>query len=159
MPPITCPVCQSSDLDGVERLSDGRLVVRCLDCDHDWVRGESRPVPPAPVSATYESLKARFPTADDVPPGARERFEALAASFLERTPDPEPNSAPYREKYQEIFSEEGLARAAPGDLKAFANSPILAHPGNMSVFNAAWNERSEERRVGKECRSRWAPNH
>ena len=25
--------------------------------------------------------------------------------------------------------------------------------------NAEWIERSEERRVGKECRSRWSPYH
>ena len=30
----------------------------------------------------------------------------------------------------------------------------------MAVRNALWeNSRSEERRVGKECRSRWSPYH
>ena len=145
MPPITCPVCGSGDLDLVEELADGRRAVRCLDCDHDWIRGESRATPPAPVAATYESLRARFPTADDVRPEARERVEALVAAFLEHTPRSEADNAPYREKYQQIFSEEGLARAAPADSKAFANNTILAHPGNMSVFNAAWNEMGDER--------------
>ena len=28
-----------------------------------------------------------------------------------------------------------------------------------TVFNKALSERSEERRVGKECRSRWSPYH
>ena len=27
------------------------------------------------------------------------------------------------------------------------------------AFNSAFNRRSEERRVGKECRSRWSPYH
>ena len=31
-------------------------------------------------------------------------------------------------------------------------------PTNISVLSAA-NIRSEERRVGKECRSRWSPYH
>src|ERR1051326_1173158 len=32
--------------------------------------------------------------------------------------------------------------------------------GDKSSFNATWlPDRSEERRVGKECRSRWAPYH
>src|SRR3989441_1520982 len=33
---------------------------------------------------------------------------------------------------------------------------ILDAPGRVS---AEWRERSEERRVGKECRSRWSPYH
>ncbi|MDK3256591.1 hypothetical protein [Blastococcus capsensis] len=136
----TCPVCDSGDLDGVEKLRDGRLVVRCLDCDHEWVRGEKPPRPAPPVSATYESLKAKFPTKDDVPAKAQQRVDALVARFLAVTPSPESHNAPYRQKYQQIFSEQGLKEAAPEDLKAFANNTILAHPGNMSVFNAAWNE-------------------
>src|SRR4051812_33505504 len=101
----TCPVCDSNDLDGVEKLADGRLVVRCLDCDHEWIRGESRPVSPAPVAATYESLRARFPTANDVRPEAGDRVDALVARFLQQTPRSEAHNAPYREKYQNIFSE------------------------------------------------------
>ena len=27
------------------------------------------------------------------------------------------------------------------------------------IFQKYWKERSEERRVGKECRSRWSPYH
>src|SRR5687768_15547414 len=29
----------------------------------------------------------------------------------------------------------------------------------MPTTRSNWHRRSEERRVGKECRSRWAPNH
>ncbi|WP_029433128.1 hypothetical protein [Blastococcus sp. URHD0036] len=139
MPAITCPVCDSSDLDGVDELADGRLVVRCIDCDHEWTRGESRPVPKAPVSATYESLKVAFPKAGDVRPEARERATRLIEGFLEATPDLDPRVPPYRAKYQAIFSADGLPHADPEDLKAFANNSIVANPGNMSVFNEAWN--------------------
>src|SRR4051794_4279471 len=86
MPAITCPVCDGIDLDGVERLPDGRLVVCCLECDHEWVRGESQPAPAPIVAATYESLRSRFPSAQDVSPEVRARVRALAAEFREHTP-------------------------------------------------------------------------
>ena len=139
MPPITCPVCGSGDLTGVDKLADGRLVVRCIDCDHEWIRGESRPVQKAPVAATYESLRVAFPKADDVRPEVRERVTRLIEAFLQTTPDLDPRVPPYRAKYQAVFSADGLPDADPEDLKAFANNAVIAHPGNMSVFNEAWN--------------------
>ena len=36
------------------------------------------------------------------------------------------------------------------------NGPLVVLEG---VKNASFEERSEERRVGKECRSRWSPYH
>src|SRR2546423_13838840 len=39
-------------------------------------------------------------------------------------------------------------------------SGMSSHPGLMSgYFNNMVSSRSEERRVGKECRSRWSPYH
>ena len=32
-------------------------------------------------------------------------------------------------------------------------------PNRVEHAELAWSERSEERRVGKECRSRWSPYH
>src|SRR3954454_930809 len=98
----TCPICEGTDLDGVEKLADGRLVVRCLDCDHEWIRGEAQRASPAPVPATFEGLKAKFPTASDVSPDDAARVEKLIARFLELTPTSEAQNAPYREKYQRI---------------------------------------------------------
>src|SRR2546425_11807355 len=51
-----------------------------------------------------------------------------------------------------------LATGAPGDpstwiVIASLKTPLVA----VIVANPAW--RSEERRVGKECRSRWSPYH
>ena len=34
-----------------------------------------------------------------------------------------------------------------------------AHRGCLKVGEATCDNRSEERRVGKECRSRWSPYH
>src|SRR5205814_4660703 len=50
------------------------------------------------------------------------------------------------------------------DLLAFGIcGPVAARLQRLSDAECAWQartvERSEERRVGKECRSRWAPDH
>lgn len=145
----TCPNCESTDIDGIEKLADGRLAVRCLNCGHEWIRGEAQRVSTVPVAATYEALKAKFPTSSDVGVDAAARVEKLIAEFLEHTPTSEAQNAPYREKYQRTFSAEGLPEAAPADLKNFANNTILAHPGNMSVFNAAWNEMGDEKAAAR----------
>src|SRR2546428_5712113 len=36
---------------------------------------------------------------------------------------------------------------------------LIAHTWGLLPLAAAYAERSEERRVGKECRSRWSPYH
>src|SRR5215213_7125101 len=90
MPLPTCPICTGGDLDGVEKLPDGRLVVRCLDCDHEWVRGEGRPVAPVRIAATYESLKVSFPTTDAVRPEIRNRVASLNRDLRAAAPGPRP---------------------------------------------------------------------
>ena len=47
--------------------------------------------------------------------------------------------------------KEGIAFAHAHDVKVYVTANILAHNGDL--------DRSEERRVGKECRSRWSPYH
>ena len=56
------------------------------------------------------------------------------------------------ENYQEITSEEKLTQVLQY-LHRVGNYKSLA---GKTVIN---NVRSEERRVGKECRSRWSPYH
>ena len=46
-----------------------------------------------------------------------------------------------------------LAQAIKTDPK---QKPVILGPSQLEEINA---ERSEERRVGKECRSRWSPYH
>ena len=48
------------------------------------------------------------------------------------------------------------ATIASGEVRGVDASEALAREGVLAVI---WAERSEERRVGKECRSRWAPYH
>src|SRR5256885_13702078 len=38
-------------------------------------------------------------------------------------------------------------------------NPARYYDQNLALFALGWKERSEERRVGKECRSRWSPYH
>jgi hypothetical protein len=65
------------------------------------------------------------------------RSEVLKAEFLDTVRgEPYPVVEEYWAKYQKVFRGGGTAQ----DLKDFANSPIGASPGNMSMFNRAWNE-------------------
>src|SRR3712207_9596735 len=52
-----------------------------------------------------------------------------------------------------IFSTQDHAAAAV----AVGPNGTVEDPQGVPVF--AWKGRSEERRVGKECRSRWSPYH
>src|ERR1051326_1432943 len=68
----------------------------------------------------------------------------------------------------ELFSRNHLPQNIPALAKAIARLPardlildgeITWHgPVRYDVFDIMWL-RSEERRVGKECRSRWSPYH
>ena len=59
---------------------------------------------------------------------------------------------PASERYDDLI---GL-----GMIGAVYGVAVLAHTwGFLAVFFAAVALRSEERRVGKECRSRWSPYH
>src|SRR5438046_5551661 len=57
-----------------------------------------------------------------------------------------------------------LVELRNAELLTDVHGAVLARHGVAHVFNS-WNEmpgigeRSEERRVGKECRSRWSPAH
>src|ERR1035438_10624726 len=48
-------------------------------------------------------------------------------------------------------------RGYGGDASAFQRHTLLAHRAGEFYFSDS--SRSEERRVGKECRSRWSPDH
>ena len=48
----------------------------------------------------------------------------------------------------------------PNKLLAFADlDPSVYQSGNFQAKTTRMSKRSEERRVGKECRSRWSPYH
>ena len=138
---IVCPLCSSDELTVVPGQGGGRRVT-CEDCGYAWVSavdGDDARRGPSP-----KELRGRFPSAGDVDPAARARAEQLKRDFLHRRPLPQPEVAEYWARYQRIFSPQGLLAADPQALKDFANSNVGANPGNMSVFNTAWNETGPE---------------
>ena len=63
--------------------------------------------------------------------------------------------------YKEIFRSEKLV---DNDKSAMTSIYYLLENEDKSAFHRltspeVWYYRSEERRVGKECRSRWSPYH
>lgn len=135
---ITC-TCSSDDIDLVRKLDDGRREVRCLVCGRVWLHGD--PVEPPPsFHSPFQVAQRKFPTAAMVANGRAAHVDRMKAEFLSRQPNEEPGVAEYWARYQAIFSQEGLRSCDPQDLKDFANDPTGANPGNMSVFNTAWNE-------------------
>jgi hypothetical protein len=136
---LECASCQTDGLVKLaENLSNGRKRLRCARCGSEWIRGEA--LKPQSRLPTLAEIKARFPQPGDVEPAALARAQELKARFLTDVSDPDARVAPHWGKYQDAFSTDGLLRVDPQVLKDFANSNIGANPGNMSVFNDAWNE-------------------
>jgi hypothetical protein len=133
---LTCEKCQSDDIDLVERLDDGRRRVGCQACGHIWVRGAAKATPPI---NTFAEARKRFPGPEQVNPDRLARVNSLKVAFLQRQPEPRPEVVAYWAKYQAVFSRGALHACDPQDLKDFANIETGARPGNMSVFNTAWN--------------------
>jgi len=139
----SCPECGSDDLDLVEDLGDGTKQVRCMACSHEWVRrGEARYVYRDPNA--FDSVRARFPSVLDVSEPARTRAEELKRSFLASTPQPDPRVAHRWAQLRVLFSDDELDHTPAAEFKHFANENLGANPGNMSVFNNAWNEMGPE---------------
>jgi hypothetical protein len=91
------------------------------------------------VVEDVETARRRFPSAADVTPETIERVERWRAEFLAEVPRPDPEAARYRDVYRQAFSADGLPRTTPSALRDFANSKVVARPGNMSIFNDEWS--------------------
>jgi hypothetical protein len=139
---VRCTNCTSLDVDLVERRADTTRELLCLSCGHQWVHGEPRVVPVHTDPA--EALRRRFPAAATVATETADRVFELKADYLRAHPEPRPEVSAFWATYQEAFSREGLPHAKPQLLKDFANSSVGANPGNMSVFNTAWNDMGPE---------------
>ena len=147
MKPMTnsCPDCGAAFPDVLDVLPDQRRRLSCRRCDHVWVGGEAQPMrasrlgSPRPVRSYFDT-KAGFPTPDQVEPSRLARVAALKARFLSEHPTPAPRVADFWVTYQQVFSQDGLEQADPKALHYFANSPVGANAGQMTVFNNTWKE-------------------
>ncbi|MFC5141328.1 hypothetical protein ACFPK1_24030 [Actinomycetospora rhizophila] len=186
---LACPTCQESAAEYLGMADDGRNMMRCTACGHEWVLG-AKPVSPRAVSQTtrsrstgstskksattsrpptrsstsvtgsagrtagtrgpvrererrpledVETARARFTaTADMVPPERWRIIEALRREFLTDFPHPDEEAGRYRDVYRQAFEADALPYTTPVALKDFANSKVVARPGNMSRFNDEW---------------------
>lgn len=141
MPLVLCPSCDSADVDVREKQPDGSMGLICETCGHAWTKHAAQGAAPTTVGRSpMEVAKAKFPTPAMVDSGRAKRVDALKMEFLKQRPAQDADVAAYWYRYQRVFSAEGLWECDPQDLKDFANNSIGAHPGNMSVFNNAWND-------------------
>lgn len=141
-----CPSCHEAQVEVSGFTENAKTQLRCRLCQHEWLHGREPVAVQSELSKplTLAQARARFPSAADLSEETRERLQSLKDAFLQDRPVPEPEVAEYWARYQRIFSAEGLPQAAPQDLKSFANTSIGAHPGNMSIFNKAWNDEGDE---------------
>ena len=60
----------------------------------------------------------------------------------------------YKQQRDELIEDIQAHRDLLKEFSKFIDYKLYIHPGNCTYLS-----RSEERRVGKECRSRWSPYH
>src|SRR6266404_6689046 len=130
------------DFGLAKRMTDSEIT------DHGHVVGTYRYM--SPEQARGEAVERR----SDLYSLGATLYELLAG----RPPFPHRNQLELLEAiiYQDPPSITRINPRAPAALCGLAERLIQKHPGDRPE-NAA--ERSEERRVGKECRSRWSPYH
>lgn len=149
-----CPRCGDTSPDVLDVLPDQRRRLSCADCGHVWLAGQALTPERLRTSRVMSRDEAAqlFPTPDDVAPRRLAHVRGLERTFLTENPEPDPRVGPFWRKYQQVFSSEGLADPDADALHYFANSPIGAYAGQMTVFNNAWKEvgpREGARRVAE----------
>ncbi|CAA9243592.1 MAG: hypothetical protein AVDCRST_MAG54-1624 [uncultured Actinomycetospora sp.] len=189
---LACPTCEQTAAEYLGMADDGRNMMRCTSCGHEWVlgakpvspraasqltrsRSTSRTAPPrttpgrAPAGSTatrsagrtagtrgpvqqrrsledVETARRRFTaTADAVTPERWRVIEGLRREFLSDFPQPEEEAGRYRDVYRQAFEADALPYVQPTALKDFANSKVVARPGNMSRFNDEWRALGNQR--------------
>ena len=63
---------------------------------------------------------------------------------------------PVNRQFTDVPQDEPIVQAQPGFQGLVHGFNLFKY---LSRSDVTWNPRSEERRVGKECRSRWSPYH
>ena len=93
----------------------------------------------APIVAEINSLEESIKSLSDAELKAKEIIQNIA------------------EKKEEIKSDLNTLKDAEKDFRSKFRDLLKSYLGVINKVES--NERSEERRVGKECRSRWSPYH
>ena len=71
-----------------------------------------------------------------------------------------PNEPEFHQAVREVAESLAPHIVASPVLQKMKVLERIAEPERVIIFRVPWlNDRSEERRVGKECRSRWSPYH
>ena len=155
---FACPACEDTGVELVEITDDAKTRLRCRSWERLAARSPGQPVPATPASGTarrtrlsHDEAKARFPSERDLTEAVRSRVAELKRRFLARQPEPDPRVEPYGPLPAHLLPADGLRDARPADLKAFANNRIGANPGNMSVFNDAWNALGAREAAARVC--------
>jgi hypothetical protein len=125
-----CPNCASNDLDLIQRLGGPAMVLRCVNCGHQWQHGEP-PKAAEPGQTQEQRLRAKFPTAEDVSAERLAALEALAREDRHRHWAEEQGE--FRHRFQTLFSPEGLPRLTPRDFYDFYRSERIANVGPASL--------------------------
>jgi Zn ribbon nucleic-acid-binding protein len=126
---VVCPECRADDLELVRRLQGTARIVRCLNCGHEWQRGE---LPPQtePGRTREHRLKARFATATDVPAARLAALDRAASSFEQTVP---PGEEEFIAQYEDVFSRDRLPSMTAEEFQRFYRSTHVASAGY-----AAW---------------------
>ena len=87
------------------------------------------------------------------PPGARDPGQEIPSFFVRLTL-----------LYPDAVTGQGLRRSVSdvpgvGGAQGLRHHAVAVHNHRRAVDGNDYDDRSEERRVGKECRSRWSPYH
>ena len=93
---------------------------------------------------------------DHVADQVRERFRFAGVSVINMVSSPGSGKTSLLEKSLEPLSDKLSIGVIEGDIQTANDARRIAVTG-VPVHQI--NTRSEERRVGKECRSRWSPYH
>src|SRR2546422_8958805 len=99
-------------------------------------------------------------------PGGPPRIVRTARSLIGWMPAEQAERVQHGNRHDVPVSEESVSRARGARETVAARVPGVRQEGAISDAPAelddhinALRQRSEERRVGKECRSRWSPYH
>ena len=160
-------LCSEGKIDGVVRKGRSYLIPAdtLKPIDGRTLRGTIIPPEYASLFARVDSLKAELDRRRPLTPGELKRLqEEFLVEFTYNSNAIEGNTLTLRETalvLEGVTIDKKLLKEhleAVGHRDAFLYVQQLVSE-KVTVTEKIFKDRSEERRVGKECRSRWSPYH